>query len=94
MSFTDGKPRAATAEEVAARWNGRQAGQGFRCRLCGYRFKVGDIWRFVLANYGASPLRHGNFFTCEKCDGPDIIERAAAQEAEAAQRFWWLLEEE
>lgn len=98
MSFTDGKPRVATAEEVAAKWNGRPVGRGFRCRLCGHHFAVGDVWRFVFANSAASKSRYGNFFVCATCDGSDVIDRACAQEAEfvalSKTRFWYFTEME
>lgn len=90
MSFTDGKPRVATAEDLKAPWSGRRDGSRFRCRLCGHKFAVGDVWRFVFANFSASPSHYGNFFVCEKCDGPDVLARAAAQEEEGRRRFWWL----
>ena len=92
MSFTDGKPRVATAEEVALKWSGRVG--NFRCRLCGHRFAVGDTWRFVFANFADSPSRHGNFMVCASCDGVDVLERAALQEREAKQRFWWLRQDD
>lgn len=87
--FTDGKPRIASEATLLLPFKGKRDGSKFRCRLCGHRFKVGDWWRFVLANIEGSPSRFGNFITCQKCDGPDILERAGAQEAEARQRFWW-----
>ena len=93
-SFTDGKPRVATVENLAARWNGRPNGEHFRCRLCGPRFKVGDVWRFVYSNFEGSPFRWGNFFVCVTCDGADVLEQAVAQEKEAKTRFWFFLRDE
>lgn len=87
MSFTDGKPRIATAEDLVAKWNGDPA--NFRCRLCGHRFRLGDVWRWVFANAAHSEVRHGNFLVCAQCDGPNVLMRAAEQEREAEQRFWW-----
>lgn len=87
MSFTDGKPRAATVEDLTLRWMG--SAKNFRCRLCGYVFRVGDIWRFVFANFDASPSHYGNFLVCQSCDGETVLEKAAQQEQEYQTRFWW-----
>jgi hypothetical protein len=89
-SFTDGKPRVATKEDCEAAWAGRRDNSGFRCRMCGFKFKEGDIWRFVYANFAGSPSNYGNFLVCQKCDGSDILDRASLQEKEAHDRFWWL----
>lgn len=92
LSFMDGKPQAATAEHLAVRWSGRAG--NFRCRLCGHTFKLGDIWRWVYANGANSPSRCGNFFVCTTCDGPDVLEKAAAQELEfKSPRWWWFRRE-
>lgn len=87
MSFTDGTPQVATAEDLEMWWSGSPA--NFRCRLCGAKFCVGDVWRFVYSNFSASPSRYGNFLVCQKCDGPDVLQRAAEQEREYETRFWW-----
>lgn len=92
-SFANGRPWIATAADLALRWGGLAAGKRFRCRLCGHRFEAGDTVRWVFANSAGSPSRYGNFFACIKCDGPDVLQRAAAQEAEARERFWWLRED-
>ena len=88
-SFTNQRPRIATAEDLAAKWNGRTAHAAFRCRLCGHRFRVGDKWRWVYANFSGSEVHFGNFFVCQQCDEPNVLARAAEQEREAEQRFWW-----
>jgi hypothetical protein len=66
-SFTDQKPRIATEEDCAAKWNGGKPGEFFRCGLCGYKFKPGDHWRWVYTNhlrgYGGNPM------VCQVCDG-------------------------
>lgn len=93
MSFTDGLPRVATERDVRAPWCGYRDGSAFRCRLCGHRFQVGDVWRFVFLNFATSECHHGNCLVCERCDGPDVVQRLAAQEVEAKQRFWWLRRE-
>lgn len=98
MSFTDQKPRVATEEDCTARWSFGKPGQNFRCSLCGYRFKVGDIWRWQYS-YGKTITIDGrkrgltNFMVCEKCDGPDALDRWAAANEEALTRFWWLFED-
>lgn len=69
MSFTDQKPRIATEDECKANWGGVKNGKKFRCYLCAHKFVVGDVWRWV---YGDSV---GNFMVCEKCDGPDAIQK-------------------
>ena len=67
MNFTDQKPRIATDEHVKARWCAGAPGEKFRCYLCGYKFKVGDQWRWVYNNGPDKPC-NGNFLVCEKCD--------------------------
>lgn len=87
LSFLDEKPHIATEKDVKSDWGTDK--KGFRCRFCGHKFAVGDTYRWVLANFKDSPSKYGNFFVCTKCDGPDVLERAAKQEDEARQRFWW-----
>lgn len=70
MSFMDGKPWAATAEDVKASWSGVKNGERFRCLLCIHKFEEGDIVRF---QHMPNMI---NFMVCEKCDGPDVKERA------------------
>lgn len=88
MSILDGKPHVATEKEATARWNGRPKGAGFRCYLCGVKFKAGDTVRFVMGKG-----RTRNFFTCTQCDGPDVADRFLRANEEAARRFWWLFED-
>lgn len=87
--FTNGEPRRATADEMKARWGGGRPGEFFRCSLCGYRFTEGDYWRWQYAN--GRPLT--NPMTCESCDGPDLLDRWEAinaewKEATTSGRFW------
>jgi hypothetical protein len=72
VSFVDGKPRIATAEEVAQRWCGYGDGRQFRCHLCGEFILVGQEWRFVYAN-GTTGLHVGNFLAHPACCGDDPI---------------------
>ena len=86
MSFTDQKHRVATEEHVKAKWGGVSNGKLFRCYLCGYKFKVGDTWRWV-----CSKVFH-NFLVCEKCDGPDINEKWAKHIEELKTKYWFVLD--
>ena len=67
MSFTDGKPWIATAEDVKRRWSGGKDGKYFRCGLCGVKFKEGDTVRWQCTN--DVPGAAGNPFVCVNCDG-------------------------
>jgi hypothetical protein len=90
-SFTNGLTRQATEEDCKAPWLGGKNGAYFRCRLCGYKFKVGSAFRWVFANFEASPSRCGNFLVCEVCDGEDVLNRAAKQEETfSSAQFWFL----
>lgn len=86
-SFTDGKPRIATQEDLQANWGGGRSGEYFRCCLCGYRFKEGDYWRWQYTN--DIPGAGGNPLVCKKCDGPDVIEKWKQMHKEAKGRMWW-----
>jgi len=75
MSWTDGKPFIVDD----AKMNGfKHVKRRFGCSLCGDEFKNGDGARWIFANFKASPVRSGNFFVCQKCDGPqeDVLARA------------------
>ena len=72
--FTDGERWIATADNVATKWGGD--GKGFKCGLCGHRFVEGEGVRWVYAN-GTTPS-YCNFFTCDSCDGSDVLERRTA----------------
>jgi len=88
MNFTDQKPRIATDEHVKARWCAGAPGEKFRCYLCGYKFKVGDQWRWVYNNGPDKPC-NGNFLVCEKCDGEDVLEKWHKIHEEL-KKYWWL----
>jgi hypothetical protein len=88
VSFIDGKPRVATEAECKAKWSGRGPGTNFRCCLCGYKFKVGDVWRFQYTN--STKDAGGNPLVCQACDGPDLIERWRAKwQAYNSDANWW-----
>lgn len=84
------KPWVVTPEDVAVKWGCGKPGERLRCHLCGHRFQVGDVARWVIDNDGRSQGGMGNFFTCQKCDGPDVRQRWWAMCAEVRTRFWWL----
>ena len=79
--WTNGKPFVLTAEQIRLRWGGYRRGK-LICRLCGHVFTAGDTARFIYGNTkreGAPQPQAGNFFTCEKCDGEDVLVRADVQ---------------
>ena len=89
-AWLDGKPQVATEADLQARWSFGKPGENFRCYLCGHKFRVGDIWRFVYS--GGVGLM--NFTVCETCDGPDVLERWKAHNEDLKRRFWWALRRE
>lgn len=87
--FTDGNWWLATEEDCKAPWGGAKNGKNFRCALCGYKFIVGDLVRWI---YGAG---HAwcNFFTCYKCDEgneADILKLKKMDE-EVQTKYWWFV---
>lgn len=87
MSFTDQKPRVVTDSDIHASWGGYKNGERFRCFICGHKFKVGDIWRWV----HAPPLM--NFFVCESCDCDNIVEVWKERHNELETKYWWLIQD-
>lgn len=67
--FLNQKPWVVTEGDMSAPWAPR-----FRCKLCGHQFAVGHTVRWVYANDAG--IGTGNFFVCERCDGPDLLQRA------------------
>lgn len=89
MSFTDQMPHIVTEEDLKLKWGGRSAHDYFRCRMCGYRFQLGDVYRWVYTN-NLEGKYCGNPFVCQQCDGPDVIERWKRHCDEAySDKFWW-----
>jgi len=80
------EPQIANVSDIN---NGCKQGLGietvFRCYLCGHVFTIGDYWRRV----DASGFGLTNPLVCEKCDGPDVLDRWKQQNIDAANRFWW-----
>lgn len=91
--FTDQKPRFASEQEIHGNWGGGKDGKYFRCYLCGYKFKLGDYWRWVYTN--STPGAGGNPSVCERCDEGNerVIEKWIAMIKEANERFWWFTED-
>jgi hypothetical protein len=93
LSFTDQQPRIATEKDCTGNWSGGKNGKYFRCGLCGYRFKVGDYWRWIYAG----SICHTNFLVCEPCDGSNVLEKRKEQYGEYQQlkegRMWDFLED-
>jgi hypothetical protein len=91
-SFTDGKPFIATEQDCNANWAAGRKGQYFRCALCGYKFKVGDVVRWQYTN--DVPDSCGNPLVCQTCDGDkkSIVDRIIAMRNEIfADKYWWVL---
>ena len=86
MSWTDQKRRIATEKDCQTRWGAGKPGEQFLCSLCGHKFKVGDGWRWVYT--GGKGIV--NFFVCDNCDGPDVVDRAIVdfKEISAGARRW------
>lgn len=97
FSFTDQKPRIATEEDIKGKWGGRQ--EGFRCHMCGYKFRIGDYWRWVNPN---RPFKMDNkeywlmpFLVCDNCDNyAHIYKRWEDHVKEGYKKYWWLVKEE
>lgn len=71
-SFTNQKRRIFSEAYSKSRWRGRHDCR-LNCDLCGMQFMVGDGFRWVYAN--GQPASYGNFFTCDLCDGEDVLDR-------------------
>lgn len=87
MSFTNGQPWIATDKDCGMRWSCGKPGEHFRCGFCGHKFVPGDRVRWQYTN--DIPGAGGNPMVCEKCDGPDVVERWAKKCAEWAADAWW-----
>jgi hypothetical protein len=86
--FTDQQPRWATENDLNGPWNGGPKGVFFRCHLCGYKFKLGDYWRWIYTNDTEAP---GNPIVCQNCDGTkeDIVKKLSEMQKEAESKYWW-----
>jgi hypothetical protein len=80
-------PRPTTAKDLQGRWSGFRDARMFRCHLCGKRFAEGDIYAAI---YAPSPA--GNAVICERCDGPDVVERWLQRVRHIQAEAWWLWE--
>jgi len=74
MSWTRGEPSTVTADHLESPWACGKPGEYFRCYLCGYRFELGDYFRFVFTN----DMRDagGNPLVCKNCDEGNEAVRA------------------
>lgn len=77
MSFTNQKPFAVDADAVRSFTRFKKR---FNCKLCGHEFAAGDTARWVYAN-STPGLCCGNFFVCQKCDGPNEVILVQAKES-------------
>lgn len=85
-SFTNQKPRTATAEDIKAPWRGYKNGKHFRCWLCGHKFQIGDYWRWI----AGGPKQLNNIIVCKKCDtgNDDCLEKFK----ELLDKCWWAVD--
>ena len=86
MGFFD--KTVATEAHVNAPWGGNK--KNFRCRLCGYRLKVGDTFQCYITN--GTSHKPGNPMVCETCNTEDVLERwdVMWEELEKIkEKFWW-----
>ena len=88
-SFTDQQPFTVTRVHLRSKWGGGQPGERFRCYLCGYRFRLGDVARWQYTN--DTPGAGGNPLVCHECDGTkeEIVARWKQMYAESNGRMWW-----
>lgn len=97
MSFTDQKPHIVTNADLQAHWGGGGPGKRLRCYLCGYKFRLGDTFRWVYTagrTYLDPDTRRQcgviNFLVCQHCDCPDVLEKWVEINRIIATRYWWL----
>lgn len=97
-SFTDQKLRIVTEEDLKAPWSGYRDGSHFRCYLCGWKFELGDQWRFVYSasRTFVSPFDNktfglSNVFVCGECDDTNekVLDKWVAAHEELYTKFWW-----
>jgi hypothetical protein len=92
QGFTNGRLRIATEDDVQTNWGSHGIGRAFRCCLCGHKFKVGDVWRWVYTNSSYLKGVKGNAFICQGCDMSDeaIIQALHVRyEVLMDEEFWW-----
>lgn len=96
QGFTNGEQRVATEDDCKARWGLTAKPSNFRCYMCGHGFQVGDKWRWQYGcgrtfNHEGKVFGLTNFIVCDKCDGPDVLDRwVAIHEDFYSPRFWAL----
>ena len=95
LDFINQQPFVVDAEDLAAPWGGYRDGSRFRCHLCGHRFALGDICRWVHAMGKSFTDDKGkkwgviNFFTCAACDGLDVLDRWIKANEDYSIKYWW-----
>ena len=89
-NFADQKPHTATIDHINAPWGGISGGRRFRCYLCGHKFKVGDVFRWVFCG----DVHLTNMLVCQSCDSPDVKEKWKTMHDEAENKFWWFVEKD
>jgi len=83
--FTDQKKRVATDKDLNTKWSFGKPGENFRCYICGYRFVLGDIWRWVYACH----VGRINFLVCEKCDCDNVLDKWVCHTDRCKEVYWW-----
>lgn len=88
-NFLDGTPQIANEKTLIARWSGGSNGKYFRCYICGYKFILGDYWRFVFLN--DLSYSTGNLIVCKKCDNEDreVLAKQYRQMYEESKEKYW-----
>jgi len=89
MSFYYSKATIATEKHLKAHWLGGKPGEFFRCALCGYKFKIGDLFRIQYTN--DTPDAWGNPLVCVVCDGTkeEIVAKWRQMHKDAKEKYWW-----
>jgi len=94
MSLTDQQPRRVTEQDLKMKWSGQKDNSHFRCYMCGHKFVLDDYWRFVFSDSSTFTDIFGkkwamsNAIVCEKCDGPDVLDRWKKMHEEAYNKYW------
>lgn len=88
MSLFDGKFHVMSKEFIEARIRYKK---NCCCALCGCEFKEGDPHKWIYAN-STPHAGCGNFMICEKCDGPDALQRGieSCKQATKMAKQWGL----
>ena len=90
--FTDQKPRIVTEKDLNGMWYGGKKGKYFRCSLCGYKFQLGDYWRFVYAGN----VHLANLLVCKNCDDENekVLKKWKVMHEEIKTKYWYFVKNE